>query len=357
MYTLSERFRCLAAALPVAFLALALATGCQSEQPIFAKSGSPLAWPEPPQTPRIRYVGQLRAASDLKPRRSLLESVGEALVGGPAAQPLYGPRAVLHTTEGDRLWVADAGGRCLHLFDLAQRRYQRVTQVGTTRLMSPVGLCAGPAGSLYVCDSESGLLHRLSDADGKSLESVILPDSISRPVALRYDPSHDEIFVADVQGHDIKVLARNGALRRTLGHRGTGPGEFNLPCDLALVGEKLWVADTGNQRVQCLALDGTPVSTLGSPGDAPGNLALPKGLALDSAGHVYVVDARFENFQIFDREGRLLLTVGAEGAGPGEFSLPSGIFIDSKDRIWLCDTYNRRIQVFDYLAGPEEPQP
>ena len=87
----------------------------------------------------------------------------------------------------------------------------------------------------------------------------------------------------------------------------------------------------------------------GRVGDAPGDLALPKGVAVDSQGHLYVVDARFENVQIFDREGRLLLSFGEEGNAPGEFWLPSGIHVDSTDRIWVCDSYGRRVQVFDFI--------
>ena len=70
---------------------------------------------------------------------------------------------------------------------------------------------------------------------------------------------------------------------------------------------------------------------------------------MDSEGHIYVVDAAFNNFQIFDEEGKLLLWVGNPGSRPGEFYLPSGMYIDREDRIYVTDTFNRRVQVFQYL--------
>lgn len=77
-------------------------------------------------------------------------------------------------------------------------------------------------------------------------------------------------------------------------------------------------------------------------------------MAVDSDGHVYVLDSRFENVQVFDHVGALLMAFGGEGDGPGEFALPSGITIDQGDRIWIADTYNRRVQVFQYLREDEE---
>ena len=116
--------------------------------------------------------------------------------------------------------------------------------------------------------------------------------------------------------------------------------------------------DAGNGRVQSLTPSGQPLTAIGQLGDAPGDLALPKGVALDSDGHIYVVDARFENIQIFAPDGQLLLTVGSEGKGAGQFALPGGIAIDAHDRIWVCDTYNGRVQVFQYTkAGASHATP
>lgn len=332
----------------------ALVVGCATPPgPIFEGHRPVLEWPPPPDQPRIRYVGQLASSADLKPARGPFQALGDLLVGAREPRQLYGPRSALSISDAGRVWVADPGGRCLHLFDLNQRTYRRVHHLGEAPLLCPVDICAGPGNTFYVCDSEAAAIHRLSAADGVWIESLRVPEELVRPAALAYDAALGELFVVDAGAHNIKVLGPDGSLRRILGQRGAAAGEFNFPCDVAIGEELVWVADAGNQRVQGLTPYGEPVAMFGQAGDAVGDLALPKGVALDSEGHVYVVDARFENIQVFDQSGRLLLVFGEEGTGPGEFWLPAGIFIDGNNRLWICDTYNGRVQVFDYL--PDAP--
>jgi DNA-binding beta-propeller fold protein YncE len=96
-------------------------------------------------------------------------------------------------------------------------------------------------------------------------------------------------------------------------------------------------------------LDGNGISTIGQKGDGAGDLSLPKGVAFDSEGHIYIVDAHFENIQIFDEAGQLLMAFGREGQEPGKFSLPAGLAIGPDDQIWVADSGNRRLQVFEYI--------
>ena len=315
-----------------------------------------IVWPPPPAPAKIRYAGQLESSADVKRSPGLFKAIGELIVGAREPQRMYGPRAVLCTRGGQRVWVADPGGRRVHMFDLQRRSYQGITQVGGTPLLNPVDLCAGPGRSILLCDSENIGVYRLAESDGSFLGSMRLPEDIQRPVALHYDERREELFVVDAVAHDIKVLDPEGRLLRLLGQRGGDPGQFNYPCDIAEWGGNLWIVDAGNNRVQGITPTGQPVQRFGQEGDTPGDLALPKSIAFDSEGHAYVVDARFENVQVFDPSGRLLLFFGHEGTAEGEFWLPSGIFIDLDDRIWVCDTYNGRLQMFDYIRSPSEPE-
>jgi sugar lactone lactonase YvrE len=331
-------------------------TGCaQPLKPIFPPLTPPVCWPPAPMPARVQYVGQLRTSDDLQAPPKPFQLFANLLAGRRPPEKLLGPRAILALPESELVWIADPGGRCLHRFDLRNRTYTKVLRMGAAPLLCPVGMCRGPDDSIYLCDSEAAAIYRVAAADGAWRESLPLPEDVLRPVALHYDAQADELFVVDASAHDIKVLDRDGRLRRTLGRRGQELGEFNFPCDLVKSGELLWVADTGNHRIQALTLAGVAVFTFGQAGDTPGDLAFPKSIAADSDGHLYVVDARFENIQIFDQRGQLLLVIGDEGSGPGEFWLPGGICIDRNDRIWLCDVYNHRVQVFDYLGHPKSP--
>lgn len=337
-----------------AVLLLYAAGGCAaSSKPLFRERDPNLSWPAAPSAARIWYVGSLASADDLRRRKTVLEVIGEALAGQKPVEALYGPRRVVVTPDGTRVWVADTGGRCLFLFDLERRTVKRIQKLGGAPLFSPVGMCLGPGDSLFVCDSQTGAIHHISDRDGSLLSTLHSPEDLLRPVALAYDADADELWVVDALAHDVKVLGGDGSLQRIVGRRGTGPGEFNYPCDLAISANAVWIAEAGNHRVQAVSRDGSPITSFGRAGDAPGDLALPKGIARDSDGHVYVVDGRFENVQVFDSAGRLLLFFGAEGTREGEFWLPGGVFIEASGRIWVCDTYNRRIQIFQYVSDEE----
>jgi DNA-binding beta-propeller fold protein YncE len=103
-----------------------------------------------------------------------------------------------------------------------------------------------------------------------------------------------------------------------------------------------------NFRVQTFDAEGRFLGTFGKLGDGAGDFDKPKGVALDSAGHVYVVEGLNDVVQIFDASGRLLLVFGGSGAGDGQLWLPTGITI-AYDIVYVADSANRRVQVFEYL--------
>jgi DNA-binding beta-propeller fold protein YncE len=100
--------------------------------------------------------------------------------------------------------------------------------------------------------------------------------------------------------------------------------------------------------VQVFDRKGNPLASFGRLGDAPGDFDKPKGIAVDSGGHIYVVEGLNDLVQIFDADGRLLLAFGGSGNGPGQLWLPSGIAIVN-DIIYVADAANRRVQMFEYV--------
>jgi DNA-binding beta-propeller fold protein YncE len=75
---------------------------------------------------------------------------------------------------------------------------------------------------------------------------------------------------------------------RIWGTRGTGAGEFNDPCGVAVDGGgNVYIPDRGNHRVQKFTSNGTFVTQWGT---SQLNWS-PRGLALDNADNVYIIDA------------------------------------------------------------------
>ena len=145
-----------------------------------------------------------------------------------------------------------------------------------------------------------------------------------------------------------------GQVLKTIGKTGAESDDLHYPTELRLDGEDLLVVDAMNFRVKFLNRDGDYKGTIGQIGDSVGQIFRPKGIAVDSEGHLYIVEGAWGVVQVFDREGRLLYFFGKNGTGLGEFQLPSGLFIDHNDRIYVVDSYNHRIQVFHYFGIPKQ---
>jgi DNA-binding beta-propeller fold protein YncE len=298
-----------------------------------------------PDTPRIKLIGAISGSGDLKAARSGMEGFLATLRGPRPPIRFSRPHSVaIH--EPDLLAVADASGGAVHLIHLEQRTHRLVSGWRDGRFEVPIGV-AWAGDRLFVTDAGRGEVIEL-DAQGR-YHHRFGGKTLGRPVGITYVPSRSQLYVVDGDAHRIAVFDLSGKFVRTIGRPGVEPGTFNYPTQLCCAGDKLLVADSGNFRVQLLDLDGRCERTIGQKGNGAGDFALPKGVAFDREGHIYVVDAHFENIQVFNDQGRLLMAFGREGRGAGRFSLPAGLTIDARDRIWVADSGNRRLQVFAYL--------
>jgi DNA-binding beta-propeller fold protein YncE len=320
---------------------------------IFDPADTVHRWPPPPDQPRIAYIGQIRSDADLKPGRGGLQGLSETLFGKESPHAIVKPMG-LCTDGGSRLFVADCDAVAVHVFDLNTRKYQEwKPPKGQRPFLQPVAVAYDPgtgggAGRLLVADSMDGSIV-MFDAAGKFL-GTIGDNWLHRPCGLVVDRLHGRILVTDSAEHQVIALGLDGRRLERFGRRGSEPGEFNYPTNVALDSEgRIYVSDSLNFRVQVFDPDFKPVRTIGRKGDLPGYFSQPKGLAIDKDDHLYVVDANFEAVQVFDKDGAVLMSFGKEGHGPGEFWLPVGIHCDGAGRIWVADSFNRRAQAFERL--------
>jgi len=110
------------------------------------------------------------------------------------------------------------------------------------------------------------------------------------------------LYAADACNHRLQVFERDGRWVRSIGSPGAGLGEFSYPYDLAFSpeGDWLYVVERGNQRVQKFDRNFQAVAQWGGPGRKPGRLADPWAVAVDSRGHVHVVDTENHRVQWID---------------------------------------------------------
>ncbi|KGM57438.1 hypothetical protein N799_08365 [Lysobacter arseniciresistens ZS79] len=118
------------------------------------------------------------------------------------------------------------------------------------------------------------------DDELDSLATWVTPDG--RTWLIATSKSADRLLVFD---------ADSGALLRTFGGPGAGPGQFDRPNGVAVHGDHLFVAERDNGRVQVLALPG--FEPLGSFGEA--ELRSPYGLWINEPApgelELYVTDS------------------------------------------------------------------
>ncbi len=333
-----------------------LLSGCAKPAGVlFEAADTLITWPQPPDEPRVRYVGQLRSAQDLKASRSALEQLGRAIFGpGEPVGVLISPTGVC-TDDGDRVFVADRAARTVHVYNLKRRTYTQWRPPETSNpFFEPIALAYDPAGRLFVADPAGGVLHVFDEGGG--FLGTLGESDLSRPVGLAVDPATGNIYIADVGDHRVVVLSQQDTVITTIGTRGIGPGQFNFPTFLTLdTTGRLYVSDSLNSRVQVFTPEGAFERVIGSRGDMPGYFSQPKGLAVDAQGRLFIVDANFEAVQIFDAQGAVLMSFGQEGQGPGEFWLPVDLAFDKSGRIWVADSYNKRVQVFEMIPPPATP--
>jgi DNA-binding beta-propeller fold protein YncE len=327
--------------------------GCASDRgTLFFPPDALRAWPEPPERPRIRYLGTISTEADLKRGVSLTQGLGELLFGKKEIGVLVAPYAVA-TDQDNRLFVADTAGAVVHVFDLNRRTYRQFADLlGQEKLLQPVSLTIVD-NWVYVVDS---ILRKVCvfDKNGRFIFSFG-GGLFARPSGIAYWPGDKTVYVTDTAGHNIQVFTREGRFIQKIGSRGLSPGMFNFPTHLCVdKAGALYVSDTLNYRIQVLTREGKLIRMFGRQGDLPGYFAHPCGVATDSFGNIYVTDRQFENVQIFNRQGDILMAFGEEGTQAGQFWLPAGIFIDDRNRIYVADSFNKRIQIFELLEKVEK---
>jgi DNA-binding beta-propeller fold protein YncE len=328
--------------LAVGALLAVLAAGCATSR---TPTITELTWPEPPLTPRIKFVGLLRNQRDLGQTTGQL--FAEALLGPkPLADSLQQPMGVTPSRDGKRLYVTDYARPGVFVFDFET---QQVSMLGDALhgFRTPLGIALDAQENVYVVDSTPRMI-RIFDAKGVFLRAIT-HDSLERPTGIAIDAARGRLYVVDSSSQQSQNHIK------AFGGQGGDPGQFLFPTYVALDSQgNLYVADTLNARLQVFDPDGQYVRTIGERGDAFGMFDKPKGVALDAFNNIYVVDSGWSNVQIFNQQGQVLLFFGGRGRFPGFLFNPTGIAIDRDNRIYVADAFNGRVCVYQLINTTAE---
>src|SRR5437868_1264434 len=130
------------------------------------------------------------------------------------------------------------------------------------------------------------------------------------PHGLRVD-AHDNVWVTDRALQQVFEFSHDGKLLFTIGTErvaGVDATHFDKPTDIAFASDgSIYISDGyGNNRVAKFSSEGKFLFDWGHKGQGPGAFDLPHSVAVDAQGNVYVADRSNARIQVFDASGKFL---------------------------------------------------
>ncbi|HUN64977.1 MAG TPA: 6-bladed beta-propeller [Bacteroidota bacterium] len=315
--------------------------GCSGSKE--SEMDSRLVWPGPPDTPRIAYVKSLKGEDDFS---SGLGGVLNTIAGNKGDIKFQRPFDVCIADSG-RIYLTDAMLGVIE-YDMKRREVNPIGEFVGVDMKDPRGI-AYAHGKVYVGVANLGQVIVI-DGKGRGIGKIGRANQFPNPLDIVADTVRSRIYIVDNRRHQVFVYSEKGDSLFTIGHRGSGEGEFNFPESAAIDSHgNLFVVDVFNYRIEEFDTTGRYIRSFGKQGDAYGTFARPKGIAIDSHDNFYVLDGLHNNFQIFDSNFDLLMFVGHYSPNNDGFQNPVSIAIDRSNTIYVTDNLNQRIQVFQLL--------
>lgn len=240
------------------------------------------------------------------------------------------------------------------------------------------GLVSDTAGNLYVADSSSNRIRKVTPAgvvstfagasvSGKA-DGVGSAATFYNPTGLAID-YEGTLYVADTGNHRIRKISPNGVVTTLAGGTASGYVDaqgadalFNSPRSVAVdLNGCVYVADTNNNCIRKITPSGEVSTLAGSttPGfaNATGSLALfnqPKGLTIDNNSNLYVADTLNNLIRKVTFDGVVSTIAGQTQSGTldarggdAQFYNPAGLFVTQTGKLYVSDTLNHRIRTIE----------
>ena len=308
--------------------------------------------------------------------------------GAGAAASFTGPAGLAVDSSGT-VYVADSGNNTIRAVSAAGVVTTLAGTAGVAgfadgtgaaaRFNIPNGVARDASGNLYVADTNSNTIRKISPAgivttlagtgnvaghaDGTGAAATFsFPDNVAVDSA-------GNVYVADIGNKTIRKITPGGVVTTLAGTAGVaghadGTGaaaSFLDPVGVAVdASGNVYVADTGNNTIRKVSPAGevtTLAGTAAVAGHADGTGAAasftgPAGLAVDSSGTVYVADVVNNTIRAVSAAGVVTTLAGAAGVagfadGTGaaaSFYNPNGLARDASGNLYVADTQNNTIR-------------
>ena len=190
---------------------------------------------------------------------------------------------------------------------------------------------AGPHQLLITVDGHhvQGSLYDLEvEIDYTSLCDANQVINVKYPSCVAIHENGD-IYVGSAD-HHIYVFDQSGHLKNTIGSKGTGDGQFSVPCSISIIKGVMYIADCNNHRIQKLTTGGEFLHKFGEEGSGQGQFKYPWGVVADSKNRVIVSDRDNNRVQVISQNGDCLLILPTSN---NPFKAPWGLSLDPQGNI------------------------
>jgi sugar lactone lactonase YvrE len=325
--------------------------------------------------------------------------------GGPATKAsLAFPSGISAGSDGT-LYFADSGNRVIRkitpagiILTVAGRAGRTGfsgdgSQATSATLDFPIGVAVDATGTLYIADSGSQRIRKVSPAgimttvagNGYCCFSGDGRTATNADLSLPYDITADRsgnLYIVDRDSQRIlRVDGKNGVMTTVAGNGilgYSGDGGPALKASLAnpmgvAIGQdgSLFIAEQGNHRIRKVDAITRRISTLAGNGipDLTGNggaavearLNSPTGIAMNADGKLYISDTGNQCVRVIDLSTGFINAIAGTGtsgfsgdSGPAteaELANPTGLAFDEEGNLYIADSDNDRIRRVDKKTG------
>ena len=245
----------------------------------------------------------------------------------------------------------------------------------TARFHSPYGVAVDSGNNLYVADGLNHTIRKVTSAGVVTTLAGLGQSSGTNDgtgSAARFNTPHGVavdsagiVYVADTYSGTIRRVSSDGVVTTLAGlggYTGTNDGvgsaaRFCQPEGVAVdAAGNVFVADAYNYAIRKVTSAGVVTTLAGWPGNSGTNDGLgsaarflvPTGVAVDSAGIVYVGDSYNHTIRRVTSAGEVTTLAGcagqyafADGTGSAaRFNYPAGVALDSTGNLYVADGGN-----------------